>query len=540
MATEYKWLGASGSVRLGESGSVPISVPTEALPDGQLMGFLRSTPIPANCLAISSIKLFYRRTGTGNLYLKFACSHIAKADGTLTEDADSYTARDGSTVSTTALGSITLPTSAYNALTSMLEGDTLNVSVYRDATNVLDTYTTDLDIAGFLIAYTVTDTSTAASSTTTTQHTTYDDLIGDILAGLNEEDRLEGLSPETIQLWILEAEKQICDRIEIQDKYTLGLNTDVIKYNFQNRPVVSGATAATPIVIASTAHGLAVADRILLQDVVGVTGANGSRYVSAVADANHFTIKQISDVTDATNETPVSITTAEPHGKSTGDTVTVSGVLGNTAANVTDNAITVVDANTFTLDDVVGNGAYTSGGIVTSDTVGAGTWTSGGRYWKDDEIPTFFKRFKVGDRLWGTVHKEVVAVDNNILRNKERRETEKYALYSDSCSPSYMTEWMSERVRYLEFYPAPQSDHNITLWGRIKITPRDYATDPLTTNIHLSSDYESAIVAFVENKIYRWLKEYKLAKESYARYEDEIKEMRISFPRNIVQRIAYW
>jgi hypothetical protein len=71
-------------------------------------------------------------------------------------------------------------------------------------------------------------------------------------------------------------------------------------------------------------------------------------------------------IQQATNTSPIVITSAA-HGLSSGGTVTISGVLGNTAANGTW-VITVVDANDFSLNGSVGNGTYTSGG----------TWTIGG------------------------------------------------------------------------------------------------------------------------------------------------------------------
>ncbi len=74
------------------------------------------------------------------------------------------------------------------------------------------------------------------------------------------------------------------------------------------------------------------------------------------------------DVTGATNATPIVITSAT-HGLSTGTRVTVASVGGNTAANGTW-IVTRLDANTFSLDTSVGNGAYTSGG----------TWNVSGLY----------------------------------------------------------------------------------------------------------------------------------------------------------------
>jgi len=65
-------------------------------------------------------------------------------------------------------------------------------------------------------------------------------------------------------------------------------------------------------------------------------------------------------LSSVTNATPISVTTASAHGLSTGDTVSLVGVLGCTAANGVWK-ITVTGATTFTLDGSVGNGAYSAG-----------------------------------------------------------------------------------------------------------------------------------------------------------------------------------
>ncbi len=66
-------------------------------------------------------------------------------------------------------------------------------------------------------------------------------------------------------------------------------------------------------------------------------------------------------ITGATLATPIVITTASTTGLQTGQTVTISGVLGNTAANGIW-TITVLTATTFQLNNSAGNFAYTSGG----------------------------------------------------------------------------------------------------------------------------------------------------------------------------------
>ena len=74
----------------------------------------------------------------------------------------------------------------------------------------------------------------------------------------------------------------------------------------------------------------------------------------------------------ATNETPIKIRTATPHGLATGDRVAIAGVRGNTAANgtftVTVPASTTIPESpvttVFTLNGTAGSGAYTGGGAV--------------------------------------------------------------------------------------------------------------------------------------------------------------------------------
>jgi len=68
-------------------------------------------------------------------------------------------------------------------------------------------------------------------------------------------------------------------------------------------------------------------------------------------------------ITNATNATPIIVTSAS-HGLSTGDVITIEGVVGNTNANA-EWVITKIDANSFSLDGSAGNAGYTSGGTFT-------------------------------------------------------------------------------------------------------------------------------------------------------------------------------
>ena len=67
-------------------------------------------------------------------------------------------------------------------------------------------------------------------------------------------------------------------------------------------------------------------------------------------------------ITNATNASPI-VCTLVAHGFNTSDTVVISGVAGNTAANGVWE-ITIVDSDNFSLNNSAGNGTWTSGGTV--------------------------------------------------------------------------------------------------------------------------------------------------------------------------------
>lgn len=76
----------------------------------------------------------------------------------------------------------------------------------------------------------------------------------------------------------------------------------------------------------------------------------------------------ITNVSAATNASPIQITTATAHSLTTGQTATLAGILGNTAANG-NFVVTVINSTQFTLNGTTGNGTYTSGGTVTGNAI---------------------------------------------------------------------------------------------------------------------------------------------------------------------------
>jgi hypothetical protein len=94
------------------------------------------------------------------------------------------------------------------------------------------------------------------------------------------------------------------------------------------------------------------------------TTRSPSTYVGDPSQTNGLLPISGVSVSGATNATPIVVATIAAHGLSTGDTAWISGVQGNTASNGRW-TVTAVDGTHFQLNGSSGNGAYVSGGTVT-------------------------------------------------------------------------------------------------------------------------------------------------------------------------------
>lgn len=72
------------------------------------------------------------------------------------------------------------------------------------------------------------------------------------------------------------------------------------------------------------------------------------------------------NITDASNTSPIVVTTSTPHEYMSGQLTVIQGVLGNLAANTAPGVparIRVIDATSFAIENTTGSGAYVSGGL---------------------------------------------------------------------------------------------------------------------------------------------------------------------------------
>lgn len=91
---------------------------------------------------------------------------------------------------------------------------------------------------------------------------------------------------------------------------------------------------------------------------------NGRTNFGAFTQSTDSTAVSSVSTTSGLGVSPIQVTTTAPNALVTGQTVVISGVVANTAANGTF-VITVINNTTFTLNGTTGNGTYITGGVVT-------------------------------------------------------------------------------------------------------------------------------------------------------------------------------
>jgi hypothetical protein len=193
-----------------------------------------------------------------------------------------------------------------------------------------------------------------------------------------------------------------------KNEFTLNGKNGVAAPAFGAGPVVTGdryltqssitsATLTAPIEIETAQpHGCATGNRVRIDGVQGNLAANNgdghqswtvtvisptrlsldgtdatlsSAYVAGTGRMRGPQVNGPVPVLRAENANPI-VVTAPAHGFVTDDVVTVTGVLGNTNANVAGQAIRVLDANSFELVGVAGNAAFVNGPRMVGLTVG--------------------------------------------------------------------------------------------------------------------------------------------------------------------------
>lgn len=177
-------------------------------------------------------------------------------------------------------------------------------------------------------------------------------------------------------------------------------------------------------------------------------------------------------ITSSTNATPIEITTDVAHGGATGDIVSISGHLVNTAANNTAAnptwTITYVSPTKLTLNGSVGNGAGSATGTVTPFMVGS---IDGARFTKQ--------------RLLDIYNEARFALFGALKETKNNKDFDKYvygSINTDSIAMSYSAPYMN--------IPKPAGFINLISMFDSAATPKEILVLPNS----LLSDVKRGIV----------------------------------------------
>lgn len=132
--------------------------------------------------------------------------------------------------------------------------------------------------------------------------------------------------------------------------------------------------------VTMSSHGQLLNDYVDITTPVTFNGIifSGLYKITGITSSSIFTIATPATAISAvTNANPAAVTTATPHGLTTGQKVTISGVLGMTQLNGNNYTITVVDSTHYTLGvDSTAYGTYTGAG--TAQNVASAAGTGGG------------------------------------------------------------------------------------------------------------------------------------------------------------------
>jgi len=134
--------------------------------------------------------------------------------------------------------------------------------------------------------------------------------------------------------------------------------------------VITAATAADPVVVTASSHGLSNGDSVKIRDIKGMTNLNDRSFFVASKSTNTIslvpTANAISASISAITEANPAVVTATAHGLVNGEKVYISGVVGMTEVNGLVFTVAGSAANTFQLATINSSSytTYTSGGSI--------------------------------------------------------------------------------------------------------------------------------------------------------------------------------
>ena len=360
---------------------------------------------------------------------------------------------------------------------------------------------------------------------------TYSELIADVLDEINEEDKTADISSESLKNHILQACQKIANSIPIEDQTDLRVLFGVDTYNFANSTVPITATG-TINALNNTVTGVVASGTGTISTSQGTVTGLGTAFLTELKVGRMIIVgteaKTVNTITSNTSCTIDGQFNVDLVSSAFTYSTTMFTKEVNVGSTIISNSIskviaTITDAYNMTV--TLPYAVSQSSQAFTVDT-------------KVTEIPTKFYQITRCARLEGIMWRNVRVTPHDKLVKQKVMDWGQ-PIYSNLNQPYMVAQWQESGTRYLEFYPPVQTDKQVTLFGLLQINPRDYSTVALTDQIPLSQEYEPAIMEWVKYRVYRKLKDAKLATDSFTLFENYVNKLITNLPNTREVTVDY-
>lgn len=376
----------------------------------------------------------------------------------------------------------------------------------------------------------------------------YQDLIDEALAEINQTDSVTDLSPEQMKQFILRGCKKITDMMLITEPRVLRLVNGQKNYDFADtttpitgvgqvllggNKLVSAITSAGTGTISSdgrTITGSGTSFITQLQVGYGIQIGTTILEISSINSPTELVVL-VAPTTDFTAQSFVFGQTTFTRTLVSGSTVVMTPTTAGTTLTVTVDS--AQDPLNFTITE-----AQTDAGLHYTYTVNEMV----------TQIPTRINDIQFDDYIFNGFCLSVKVVDMAYLTRTRVNDSIPYNLliypYATFWTPFMCAiDGQTNTKRKLVFYPTPIDNRELTLHGVVKINPSNHTADALTDYCPLSDKYSGALLSYLKYRAYRWLggkDNIALAQMEYADFMDCMNTLNTEDMNHSYQIVSYF
>jgi hypothetical protein len=358
---------------------------------------------------------------------------------------------------------------------------------------------------------------------------TYNELILDIQEEISNPE-LNTISNESIQSYILQGCQQISQRVPIKENYVLRLVYGQLQYLFKDTASPVNGTGTVSIsgvnVVGSTSSGTGT-----ISTVGNAVTGGGTAFTSQLKIGSEIIVgTEVHMVTEISSDLSCTIDASFNNDQSG---VSFSYTTTLFTKEIVSGSVLVIGSQTCIVDSVTDG--YNL--VLTSPATTASSQT----FTIDrvvTQLPTRIYQISEATRYEGTIPRPLMVV--SIDRLVDQREKD-FGVnpYSNLSRPFMVAMNGLSAQRYLEIYPSLETDKEITVYGYIRINPRYYSSNALTTSIPLSQEFDPIIREYAKYKCYIKMGMMDLAKLAYSLFDSMITGYLVNMPTSRSIRTTY-